>query len=442
MKKHMLLIPAIALLATNLTGCTEKADHSPADPVTLTMWHVYGEQADAPMNRLIDEFNSTVGQEQGILISVTNVSSTSKIGPQLQEAINNNPGSLEMPDLFSCHTTTAVSLGTDKLVDWNQHFSADELSGYVPEFLQDGTMDDRLVVFPVSKSTYALFLNGSQFERYSADTGVTYEDLSTWDGFFDAAGKYYEWSDGKTFCAFDYLIRHVELDMLATDGDFEYTENGWYDHQDPVLKASWLKFARPLVQGHIAVADLYANTQVMTGEVLAGIGSTAAITYYNDVVTYPDNTSEPTNLHVLPLPRTGTGEEFMPQTGVGLAAYQTTEEKAKAAATFLRWFTDGQRNLDFVAETGYMPVSNAAFDAIKTYEFSDNGYKSLYEAVSIMRDTYTPIVRPDFDGFYDKVNLLYDNLRKQQPLLKGRSDQGESVDTLTAETWDLFQSIQ
>lgn len=440
MKKHILLIPAIALLSVSMTGCTEKK-HTPDDPITLTMWHVYGEQADAPMNRLIEEFNSTVGQEQGILISVTNVSSTSKIGPQLQEAINNNPGSLEMPDLFSCHTTTAVSLGADKLVDWNQHFSTEELSGYVPEFLQDGTMDDRLAVFPVSKSTYALFLNGSQFERFSADTGVTYEDLSTWDGFFDAAARYYDWSDQKTFCAFDYLIRHVELDMLATAGDFEYTADGWYDYQDPSLQASWLKFARPLVQGHIAVADLYANTQVMTGEVMAGIGSTAAITYYNDVVTYPDNTSEPTNLRVLPLPRTGDGKEFMPQTGVGLAAYQTTKEKAEAAATFLRWFTQGPRNLDFVVETGYMPVNNAAFDAIETYEFSDDGYRSLYEAIRTMRDTYTPIVRPDFDGFYDKVNQLYDSLREQQPLLRSRSDQGEAADTLAEETWNLFQTI-
>ena len=51
-------------------------------------------------------------------------------------------------------------------------------------------------------------------------------------------------------------------------------------------------FARSLARGHIAVSDLYANTQVMTGEVLSGIDSSAAVGYYNDTVTYPDNTSE------------------------------------------------------------------------------------------------------------------------------------------------------
>lgn len=440
--KKLCALFLLFLFLLNMTGCSKSSTLSPDNPVTLTFWHVYGEQASSPMNRMVEEFNATVGQEMGILVTVTNVSSTSKIGAQLLDAQAGTPGAPEMPDLFSCHTTTAVSLGTEHLIDWHTYFNQDELSNFVPEFLQDGTMDNRLVVFPVSKSTYALFLNGSRFEQFSADTGVTYETLSTWDGFFDAAAKYYQWSGGKPFCAIDYLIRHIELDILSGGEDVTYTEEGWYDCTNPALQTSWMKFAKPLVQGHIAVSDLYSNTQVMTGETLAGIGSTAAIIYYNDVVTYPDNTSEPTNLHVLPLPKTGLGKEYMPQTGVGIAAYQTTPQKAEAASIFLRWFTQGERNLEFVAETGYMPVNNLAFDAIADYEFATPGYASLYEAIRTMRDTYTPVVRPDFPGFYDKVNLLYDHLRQTQDSLHQRSDNGESIEALAGETWEFFRSIQ
>ena len=85
-------------------------------------------------------------------------------------------------------------------------------------------------------------------------------------------------------------------------------------------------FAEALAKGHIAVSDLYANTQVMTGEVLSGIGSSAAVGYYNDTVTYPDNTSEAMELKVLPLPKSGGENEYMPQTGVGLSAFRTTEQ--------------------------------------------------------------------------------------------------------------------
>ena len=443
MKKIFTLFLVLAIITASLAGCGEKSLLSPDAPVTLTMWHVYGEQADSPMNLMIKEFNETVGKEKGVTISVTNVSSTSRIALQLKDALDAVPGAPGMPDIFSCHTTGAVILGTENLVDWNGYFTEEELAGYVPEFIDDGIMDDRLVVFPVSKSTYALFINGSQFERFSVDTGVTYDDLSTWDGFFDAAARYYEWSGGKTFCAFDYLIRHVEFDMMSASGDIEYTEDGWYNMSDPAVRESWMKFAEPLAQGHIAVADLYANTQVMTGDALAGIGSTAAIAYYNDTVTYPDNTTEPTNLKVLPLPLTGSGEkEYMPQTGVGLAAYKTDEQKAEAASVFFRWFTEGQRNLDFVAETGYMPVNNQAFEVIDTYQFADEGYASLYDAISTMRQTCTAVVRPDFEGYYDKVDTLYNALRQCQTELKQRCDNGEDPAAVAEETWNILCSVR
>ena len=90
MRKIWIILLAV-LMATALFGCGEASLLSPDEPVTLTMWHVYGEQADSPMNRLIAEFNATVGKEKGIVVTVTNVTSTSKILPQLVEARAGGP---------------------------------------------------------------------------------------------------------------------------------------------------------------------------------------------------------------------------------------------------------------------------------------------------------------------------------------------------------------
>ena len=443
MKKWYLLALVLVLLVSALTGCTEKSKLDPDNPVILSMWHVYGENADAPMNRLVEEFNATVGLEKGIVVTVTNVTSSSKINAQLKTALAGEPGAPEVPDIFSAHTNTAAFKEEGSLVNWNDYFTKEELSKYVPGFIADGTINDQLLVFPVSKSSYALFVNGSQFERFSADTGVTYESLSTWEGFFDAAAKYYDWSDGKCFCAFDYLIRHMEFDLMAQTGGIEYTEDGWYHLEDPAVKASWMKFALPFAQGHICVSDTYSNTQVMTGETLAGIGSTASITYYNDTVTYPDNTSEPMNLVVLPLPKTGDGTQYMPITGVGMSAFKSDDErKAEAAAEFLRWFTESQRNLDFVVETGYMPVRTDAFASIDNYAFPTEGYASLYGTIKVMLENYEPVVRPDFDGFYKRVTFLYDGLRQIQPDLLVRAGNGEDVGALAEEVWDFLCSVE
>lgn len=439
--KKLSAVICVILIGLLLFGCADETLLSKDDPVVLNLWHVYGEQADAPMNRLVKEFNDTVGLEKGIIINVTNVTSTSKIGSQLLDSQANNPGSLEMPDLFTCHTSNASVLGPENLIDWNEVFTEDELSGFVKEFVDDGILDEKLVVFPVSKSTYALFVNGNEFDRFSQATGVTYEDLSTWKGFFDAAEKYYNYSGGNTFCVFDYFIRHIELDVLSSGEELEYTENGWYDPSSTALKNSWMMFARSLVSDHIAISDPYANTQMMTGESLTGIGSSASIIYFNDTVTYPDNTTEPMKLKVVPLPHSEGSQQYMPQTGVGLAAYRTDDKKAEAAEVFVRWFTESERNLDFVASTGYMPVNNAAYDMIDEYEYIDDSYRSLYEAIRTMRENCTPVVRPTMDGYYKKTNALYAELKNKDKFTCDANDK-QSIEDAAEDTWDFFMSIK
>lgn len=42
-----------------LAGCGKETAR---EPVTVTIWHVYGGQAESPLNDMIAEFNETVGK--------------------------------------------------------------------------------------------------------------------------------------------------------------------------------------------------------------------------------------------------------------------------------------------------------------------------------------------------------------------------------------------
>ena len=444
MKKRVLSLLLSAALLLTLSACGEDTLLNKREPVTVTFWHVYGEQSGSPMDVLVQEFNRTVGTDKGVRVQVTNLSSASMIGGFLKEA--QKGGDLQdMPDLFTCHIADATALGEDNLVDWRDWFTEEELSDFVPGFLADGTAEDgKLLLFPISKSTQLLMFNGSGFSRFSQATGANYDDLATWDGFYDTARKFSDWA-GTPFCALDYPIRAVELCALERGSGNFYTENGWYDTNNAVFKECWMQFARALAQGHVVVSDLYSNTQVMTGEVLAGLGSSAAILYYNDTVTYRDGTREPMDLHVLPMPMSAGCDALMTQAGVGLGAYKTTEQKAEAAALFVRWLTEPERNLDFVAQTGYMPVRNGAFDSIENYDkFPEpaESYRQLYAALKTMREDYTPVSEPRFEGYYSKVSALYDGLRQLQKELPARAAAGENVDALAEETWALLCSIR
>lgn len=443
MKKVISLAIAAIILALCLSGCAEKSLLDPKQPVTLTLWHTYGEQTDSPMNRLVEEFNATVGKEKGIVISVELMTVAAKIGSRLTESKNGVPGAADVPDLFFCHNNDAIAFGVEDLLDWKDYFTEDEIGEFVTDFTADGIIDDHLTVLPVSKSTHVLYLAGGEFSRFSAATGVTYDDLSTWDGFFLAAEKYYEYSGGKPFCAFDYLIRAVELNAVSRGADASaFYKDGWYDFSNSYLKESYLQFAEAIAKGHIIVSDLYSNTQVMTGETPAGMGSSAGILYYNDTITYPDNTSEPMDLKVLPMPYVNETRKTATQAGVGLCAAKTTEQKAEAASVFAHWLTDYRRNLTFVSDTGYMPVTNRAYAEIDSFKFEKQSYQNLYDTLTKVKNGYTLLREPSYEGYYSKVNSLYENIRTIQAELPARVSAGEKPSDIADALWKLFADIK
>ena len=404
----------------------------PKKPTSLTMWHVYGEQVNSPMNNFIEQFNATVGKEKGIIINVTLMSNASQIGTKLKDAQADKAGAKEMPDLFFCHSSDARGLGSNNLLNWNDYFSQSELNKFVPDFLSDGMVDDNLVVFPVSKSTYMLFIAGGVFDRFAAAKNVSLSDLETWNGFFNVAEKYYEWSGGKPFCAIDYLIRIAELCAISNGENISY-KDGWYDDNNPSFIKAYDMFATSIAKGHIVVSDLYSNTQVMTGQTCAGIGSSASVLYYNDEITYPDNTSEAMNLKVLPMPQQTGKQKVATQSGVGLCAYKTTDVKAEAATVFAKWFTEEQRNTDFVLSTGYMPVRIGAFDKISDNSFKSEAYRNLYMSLSLTIANCTFKKEPSFNGYYTKVYALYEKIRTIQSMLEQRYEKGATIEQLVAE---------
>lgn len=80
MKKRLLSLLLLCTLVFALSGCGEKTLLNKKKPVSLSFWHVYGEQAGSPMDLLVQEFNRTVGQERGVQVQVTGMSSASQIG--------------------------------------------------------------------------------------------------------------------------------------------------------------------------------------------------------------------------------------------------------------------------------------------------------------------------------------------------------------------------
>ncbi|MBQ9947530.1 MAG: extracellular solute-binding protein, partial [Oscillospiraceae bacterium] len=184
------------------------------------MWHVYGSQTRSPLNDAIDEFNDTIGRENGVTVDVVSVTSSSAIDKALSASANGEPGADDLPDLFTAYPRVAEIVGEEKLLCWDDYFSAQELDMFRDEFVSEGYFGEKLLMLPIAKSSEALFLNKTLFDRFSGETGVSTDDLQTIDGFLKTANLYYDWSEGQNFTQINDFYNYAYIGMKACGGEF------------------------------------------------------------------------------------------------------------------------------------------------------------------------------------------------------------------------------
>lgn len=393
--KKIAIITLCILFLFLLPGCIDKKGPSPDTPVTLNMWHVYGSQTTSPLNDAIDEFNKSVGMENGIVINVVSVTSSSAIDKALESSAKGEPGANELPDLFTAYPRVAEIVGKDKLLAWDDYFTKNELAAFNKEFISEGYFDNRLLMLPIAKSTEAFYINKTLFNRFSEKTGTDYSSLSEFDGIFETAKLYYD-TTGSDFMQINDHYHYFLLGMKSY-GE-ELITDGKLNCESSSFEELWKKLAGCAIYGGLCLEDGYAAARWKTAEVISNIGSTADILYQPKMVFYPDNTSEAIESVALPYPSFGTPEKYTVYRGGGLFALESPDEKKnRAAYIFAEWLTEKSNNLEFVTKAGYLPVTDAALEGIFETDYTDASYKNLYETVNIMTDSHKFIPIPLFD---------------------------------------------
>ena len=437
MKKFISLLLCLLSILTCLSGCAESNKPSAGNPVVLTMWHVYGSQTESPLNAAIDVFNSTVGKKNGVTINVVSVTSSSAIDKALAASANGEPGAEDLPDLFTAYPRVAEIVGVEKLLAWDSYFTKEELAAFHSEFLSEGYFDSGLLMLPIAKSTEAFYLNQTLFDRFSADSGVTVDDLATIDGMLNTAKAYYDWSGGQNFMQFNDFYHYAYVGMKAFGSDFII--DGKLQLNDTFEKV-WTPLAEAAIYGGVCLDDGYAASRWKTAEIISNIGSTADVLYQPHEVIYADNTAEPITAIALPYPVFNEETTGVVYRGGGLFAVRSSDERKNYGAyLFAKWLTDGENNLDFVTKAGYLPVTDQALDTL-LHDVSiveNKDYHSLYNAVDTMVQNYEMYALPLYDGASD-VQLNFE--KNVKTVLKSahneylkRVNNGENPNTVLAE---------
>ena len=414
MKKAIALILALVFLLGCLSGCGSTSPLNPKEPVTLTMWHNYGGDMQQAMDYLIDQFNSTVGKEQGIVIDVTAISSSSELDKSLTMIVNGDPGAPDMPDIFTGYPKLAIQFWEKgMLADLGNYFNEQELSAYVDAFVEEGRLSDGgLYVFPIAKSTEVLYVNQTLFDRFAADTGASADMLSTFEGLAELSEMYYEWSGGKQFYAADSWFNFAEVGM-AQLGDSIFEGEALSLEGDNFAHIFKTVYA-PAVEGGIAIYDGYSSDLSKTGDLVCSTGSSAGILFYGDTITYTDGTVENVEYSILPYPVFENGTKAAIQRGGGLMVAKSNEQKEYAAGVFIKWLTASGQNMSFVANTGYLPVTKEAFENnlgthMDTVE--DPRIRKMLTSVLSMYEDYSFFTAPTYANFDSDSDAYEDDFK-------------------------------
>lgn len=294
MRRICLFLVMIAVIV--FTGCGQKKKE---DPVTVTLWHVYGGQTESPLNDLIDEFNETIGKEENIRVQVGSVTNTNTIHENVLASAFGDPGASKLPDMFVSYPKTVLAMPDDKeLVDYYDYFTEEELNEFIPAFLEEGVIHERLSILPVAKSTEVMFINKTAFDRFAKETGAKMEDLKTWEGLFAMAEQYAAWTDnqtpdipddGKNFFVHDYHFDYFQVGVESLGENFFKGENLAFG---PEFQTVWEPYAKAALSGGVWLRSGYATEPLRTGDSIVSVASSASVLYYSDEVTYADNTSE------------------------------------------------------------------------------------------------------------------------------------------------------
>ena len=440
------IIPVFALTGcddNNATGGAQVVKLDPDNPTTITLWHYYNGPQQDVFDQLVEEFNQSVGAEQGIIVKSSSHGSISDLENDVIESADGAVGAEELPDIFSTYSDVAAEvLEHTELVNIADYFTSDELSQYVDAYIQDGYIasDDNLYVFPVAKSSECLMISKSDWKKFSKACDVELEDLSTAEGVARVAQEYYNYTDaqtpnvkddGKSFYGRDSIANLFIASFAQMGSNIVEVKDGkaTLNTNKELYRRVWDSYYVPYVNGYYTSKGKFRSDDVKTGDIIAYTGSTASSGYFPSQIKDSNGKTNSTSAIVCAPPVMEGGSNVVIQQGAGMAVTKSDELSQYAASIFLKWFTQSDNNLQFVAQAGYLPVTKDAnsVEALDTaieendLEISQSVYNTLKAFIENF-DSTTFYSYPCFDNATELRNVLDDSLDKKAAKAKAAVD--------------------
>lgn len=364
MKRKRIIQYASVLLVCFL--CAQFMACAPKEPTQIRFWHSYTGLQSVAFQRIVAEYNQTVGAQRGVEIVAYYKGSLNELSEDL-----NSLDKEKLPSIIEVTEESAyLAYLSNRLVSAEEYLSQEALDLYVPGFMDSGkfTLDGGTYIFPLQATLDVMYLNSELFDNFrKANPNVQMSDLRTWEDLYHIAEQYYVWTDG--------LTPNVEQDgrsFLAIEdvGNYLLTVSNQYAasivqtgnkgiqivYNYEMLRNIWDFFYSGAIRGYVSVSEDSVNNQMAEGQLVCYLASTASAKWVPETYKNMGGVVCPFSLSVKQYPGVSAAREVLPHTVSGVVVVDSDEVLNTEAYYFLDWLCGNQGIYKFCTEGKSLPV--------------------------------------------------------------------------------------
>ena len=352
MRRLILIISSLLIGAVLFAGGASESGKT-----TVEIWHSNAGIAGNAFEEIVDEFNSTIGEEKGIVIEPIYQGAANDVLTKVKAAATADRSSL--PDIAQLDATACLDMKNADYLILPQDINLD--TSYIMPSAIEALMSDRgLLGIPFNASSLLFFYNKTLFDSLSLDPPETLDDfaeIAPLLGEKDSNGKI-------TRYAFAGVPATYELGtFIGAQNGLSYfvdMQNGHMGTPEKVLLEDEGTFRNFLVHWKNLYDTGWVNniTSGISTEFAAGRTATM-LSSSSDIASVIKNVGGRFEVGTAFVPKTDENATGGVNIGGGSFFIFTPSD---AVRTVLEYFISENVQLKWTEETGYMPINTDLYD--------------------------------------------------------------------------------
>ncbi|AEV29098.1 ABC-type sugar transport system, periplasmic component [Sphaerochaeta pleomorpha str. Grapes] len=373
MKKNLLLLALVAILAS--CSLFAQGQKEPVQSIkTITWWHSNSGLLQTAAEKMVQEFNTTVGKEKGIVVEAVYQGKSNDVLTKTKALLQKDShGSL--PDLVQLDASGVLDVrDSEYLIDMEDLAKADsyDLNQILSACRLSVTYKGKMIAMPFNSSTILLYYNKTAFDEAGISSAPkTLDELAVVAQklvVHDAKGKVTRYGIANVPTTYELCVWLGQQNGLSyitdeqnghtgTPSKVVFDENGTME--------TFLKKWKALYQtGALENLTSDVNSEFASGKVAMMAASTSKLTTVMQMV------GDRFELGVASLPMVNEQATGGVNVGGGaIYAFDNGAGNSEAAWEFVKFATSGEQQLAWHIATGYFPVNAKTYseEAFLTY---------------------------------------------------------------------------